>query len=66
MDIDRSRRIASIRLHVERGISLVRNKYNILQSRLPLDYVIKRDKNDKIASVCAALCNLYPSVIPCK
>jgi len=68
VDIERSRRIASIRIHVERVISLVRNKYIILQLTLPLDYLIKRDKNfctiDKIASVCAALCNLCPSVIP--
>ena len=68
MDVERSRRIASLRIHVERVISLVRNKYSILQSTLPLDYLIKRDKNfctiDKIASVCAALCNLCPSVIP--
>ena len=59
---------ASIKIHMERAKSLVRNKYSILQSTLILDYLIKRDKNfctiDKMASVCAALCNLCPSVIP--
>ena len=37
MDVEQSRRIASIRIHVERIISLLRNKYSILQSTLPLD-----------------------------
>ncbi len=68
MDVEQSRRIASVRIHVERVISLVRNKYSILQSKLPLHYLIKRDKDaciiDKIVTIFAALCNLCPSVIP--
>ena len=66
-DVEQSRRIACSRIHVERVIGLLRNKYTILQSTLPLDYLIKKDEEyctlDKIAVVCSALCNLCPTII---
>ncbi len=51
-----------IRIHVERVISLVRKKYRILQSKLPLDYFIKIDKDtciiEKIVTICSALVSI--------
>ena len=53
---------------MERVIGNLRNKYKILQSTLPLDYLIVKDNEhttiDKIAVVCWALTNLCDSVVP--
>ena len=48
-------------------IGLVRQKYSILQSTLPVNFVMV-DKGDistvdKIVFVCCALCNCCPSVV---
>ena len=68
-DVERSRKLASVRVHVERVIGLLRKKYTILQSILPLDYLMKKDginliTIDKIAVICNALTNMCDSVIP--
>ena len=68
IEVEQSRRIASVRIHIERVIGNVRNKYKILQSTLPLDYLMTRDNGfttiDKITVVCCALTNLCDSVVP--
>lgn len=63
VDVLKTRNIANVRIHVERVIGLVRQKYKILGGPLPVDYAMKVDNNemstiDKIATVCCALTNL--------
>ena len=59
-----------VRIHVERVIGLLRQKYTILQRTLPIDYLTCSDETskcpviDKMIRVCAALTNLCPSVFP--
>ena len=43
IDVESTRRIVAIRIHVERVIGLLRNKYKILQNILPLDFLRKND-----------------------
>ena len=69
LDVEQSRRIAAVRIHVERVIGNVRNKYSLLQSILPLDFLMKKDESnhnttDKIVCVSCDLVNLCDSVIP--
>ena len=40
VDVESSRSIAHVRIHVERVIGLLRNKYTILQDTIPIDYLI--------------------------
>ena len=68
LELEATRKIAHVRIHVERVIGLVRNKYTILQSQLPINYLLSQDENvpliDKITTVCCALTNLCESVVP--
>ena len=46
LEIEETRTIANIRIHVERVIGNVRQKYPILQNTLPIHFVHKRDGED--------------------
>ena len=70
VDVETTRNIgAHVRIHVERVIGLLRQKYSILSSTLPIDFV-KTDESttvttlDKMVNVGCALINLCPSVVP--
>ena len=56
-----------MRIHVERVIGVLKQKYTI-QSRLPISFISDKDDNgasiDKMLIVCGALVNLCPSVLP--
>ena len=67
VDVESSRSIAHVRIHVERVIGLLRNKYTILQDTIPIDYLITDSHSiptiDKIVTLCCALTNCCESVV---
>ena len=69
IEIGETRTIANFRIHVERVIGNVRQKYLILQSTLPIDFLTKRVGEecpliDRIVRICCGLCNVCDSVVP--
>jgi len=68
MDIDSARKLSSIRIHVERVIGVIRQKYTILQSTLPINMIMCGDSDvstaDKMVTVACVLCNHCDFVIP--
>jgi len=69
LEVENTRTIANVRIHVERVIGCVRQKYSILQGTLPIDFLIVRKGKsspqvDRIIRVCCALNNLCDSVVP--
>lgn len=57
------------RIHVERVIGTIRQKYTILHETVPISMLKRKDSEevpilDKIVTVCCALVNLCPSVVP--
>lgn len=67
-EVESTRKLANVRIHVERVIGLIRNKFVILKSILPIDYVTCKPGHklapiDKIVTVCCALSNLCPSIV---
>ncbi|EDV22882.1 uncharacterized protein TRIADDRAFT_58550 [Trichoplax adhaerens] len=66
-DIERARKIAHITIQVERIIDFIRLKYKILQSTLKLSTFQDHKEMlsiDKIVTVCCALFNLCPCIVP--
>ena len=71
-EVEVSRKIASVRIHIERVIGLLKNRYTISQGILPLT-LLKSIKDegvsatfancDKIFTVRAALTNLGDSIL---
>lgn len=69
VEVDWSRELSIIRIHVEQVIGVLKQKYTILQSILPISLISdgSQDTNltiDKIVRVCCALINICPSVVP--
>ena len=69
LEIDMARRLSHIRIHVERVIGMVRQKYTILQSTLPINMIMCEGDTevstiDKVVFVACALYNHCESVIP--
>ncbi|XP_070390408.1 uncharacterized protein [Dermacentor albipictus] len=67
-EVQSTRKLANVRIHVERVIGLIRNKFTILKYTLPIEYVTRREGDhapplDKIVTVCCALSNLCPSIV---
>ena len=67
-EVEKSRQLARVRIHVERVIGQMRKKYTILNGTLPITLVKKSTDTsvttiDKILVVCAALTNLSRPVV---
>ena len=68
LEVEETRNIANVRIHDERVIGLVRQKYTILQGTLPIYFVTKRVGEDiplidRMIRVCCALTNVCNSVV---
>ena len=68
-EVEETRSLANVRIHVERVIGAVRQKFSILQGTLPIDMITMRAGEecpivDRIGRVCCALSNICDSVVP--
>ena len=72
VDVEKTRGIANVPVHVERVIGLPRRKYSILSGILPIDFLISNPNGsqeeatpmiDRIINVSAALVNLCPGIV---
>ena len=68
-EVEHSKKVAKVRIHVEQVIGLLKNKYTILQGTLLLCSIKHKGESeyafiDKIVTVCARLVNLCPPIVP--
>ena len=73
VDVEKTRGIANVCIHVERVIGLLRRKYSILSGILPIYFFISNPNGsqeeatpmiDRIITVSAARVNLCPGIVP--
>ncbi len=67
IEVEQTRKIANVRIHVERVIGNIRQKYSILSSTQPIDFVNSNSQVttlDKIVCVTCALINMCNSIVP--
>lgn len=60
IEVEQSRQIANVRIHVERVIGVIHQKYKILHGTQPIKFVTLKDNStllDKIVLVCCSLIN---------
>ena len=67
-EVDVSRQLSRVRIHVERIIGVVRQKYMIFQSTLPVNFIMCSKNQDisvidKVVTICCAFCNCCKSVV---
>ena len=68
-EVERSKQLSQVRIHVERCIGLLKNKYTILKGTLPI-CLVKNDGDthgstiDKMLIVSSALTNLPARIVP--
>ena len=69
LEVEETRTIANVRIHVERVIGIVKQKNPILQSTIPIDFIKKRVGEDvplidRIVRICCALTNVCNAIVP--
>ena len=70
-EVETTRKIASIRIHIERVIGLVKNRYHILDGPILITLVKSMSNElykqtptiDKLVTISACLCNLSTSIV---
>ena len=68
-EVEMSKQLAHVQIHVERVIGLLKNKYTLLKGPIPVSLLQHTEHSpvpsiDKIIVVCSALTNLSDSVVP--
>ena len=65
-EVDWSRGISHVHIHVERVIGLLKQKYTIMQGTIPISLLKDGTECtiDNIITTCSALCNLCVTVVP--
>ena len=68
LEVENTRKIASVRIHVERVIGLVVRKFRIFDAEIPLEFLkLKQGETvptiDKVVKVCCALLCLCPPIV---
>ena len=68
LEVENNRKIANVRIHVERVIGLLKRKFLLLHKVIPMTMLARNSLDgtcvlDKIIKVCCVLCNLCPSVV---
>ena len=69
LEVETARQLSCVRIHVERVIGVLKQKYTIFQSILPISSFMCDEGTstsfiDKAAVICSALCNCCESVAP--
>lgn len=69
LEVETTRNLAAVRIHVERAIGVARQKYTMLQSTIPIsllqdDVTTGLTTLDKVVRVACGLTNLSASLIP--
>lgn len=69
-ELENSRKLSSLRIHVERVINILRQKFNICSDIAKMSALSKEDNlfdgdlYDMIVFVCSCIVNICPSVVP--
>ena len=70
-EVEKSREVSNLRIHVERVIGCVKNKFSIFSSPIPVSFLRSEEDRlgredcmlNKMVRVCCAVVNLCPSIV---
>ncbi|XP_062851506.1 uncharacterized protein LOC134314741 [Trichomycterus rosablanca] len=68
-DVEKTQDLAQLKMHLEKVVGNIHNKFTMLHNTVPINMILPCEGEemtflDKIVSVCCALTNLCPSVVP--